>query len=223
VSEEAIVSDSGHFFFVYISKDKDLVKEAKEVEERIVMGIKNDYEEHLRFSQLMGYPRCCFDFFFQRLKELPESHFVEFEAFKNTKNRLSYLLNNLMRGDEYLISHYPCRYDCTESIKYAKRVLEVIKETNPKLADRFIRILKLPVMKFEHTAGYVRFFDGKVEGNKIKYSGCWGFETLYRLFEKGNVLVDEREKIKIFRNDVCIDEYKKRTERDGTIFDFKFA
>jgi hypothetical protein len=220
VSDDTNVSDSGRFFFVYISKDKNLVKEAKEVEERITMGIKNDYEEHLRFSQLMGYPRCCFDFFFENVKKNPTTHLIEFEAHKNTK-KFSYLLNNLLRGNEYLISHYPCRYDCPKSMKYAKYVLRLIKETDPELADRFIKILKLPIMKFERTAGYVRFFDGRVEENKIKYSGCWGFETLYRLFEKGNVLLAERKRIKIFRNGVYIDEYKKETERDGIIFDFR--
>jgi len=216
-----VKDDSEKFFYVYISKDKESCKEAKIVEEKIVMGIKNDYEEHLKFSQLMGYPRCCFDFFFEEMKCLQESHLIEFKAFKNTKSNFSYLLNNLLRGDEYLISHYPCSYDCKESKKYAKKVLESLGILNEKKANDFIKLLKLPVMKFEKVASYVRFIDGKVNKNIVEYSDCWGSEDLCKIFRKGRKIENGKDSIIILNNKIKVGEYRKKSEGDGILFDFK--
>ncbi|MEM5806794.1 MAG: hypothetical protein QW474_00190 [Candidatus Aenigmatarchaeota archaeon] len=219
--DTTISTDNSGHFYVYISKEEQLAKEAKKVEEDIITRKKADYESHLKFSHLMGYPECCFNFFFNKVNLFPaESHMIEFEAYKNTK-KFSFYLNNLIRGDHYLISHYPCTYNCRKSIQYAKSVLKSIEKIKPALAIEFKKLLKYPVVKFLKVGHYLRLIEGEIHDNTITYSDCWDTLSFDSKFKKGNKIEVHNSEIKIFRDSVLIDKYKKENEFDGVVFPFR--
>ncbi|MDD5145921.1 MAG: hypothetical protein PHF44_03725 [Candidatus Pacebacteria bacterium] len=218
------------FVFAYFSKYKKLAKEAKDVEYNIFVKNEKSYKTLLRFSQLMGYPKCCFDFFLSGWKKIisdktscvrPDQ--FEYISHQNTKEVFSFYLNNLIKGNNYyLISHLPHSYNCKPSIEYAKKVLTAIKKVNPEIAEKITTILKYPVMKFLNRGQYLRFIKGKVKNdNEIVYEVSEGDDKLNKKFIKGNKILAERTKIKIFKNKKLVDVYNKKNKLDGVIFDFK--
>lgn len=222
--DDTVISPSGPFIYVYISKSKRLVKEAKQIEEKIFIKNQKSHSLFLRFAELMGYPKCCFNFFLNYIRKHSAVRFylIEYDIHKNTQGNFSFYLNNLVRGDYYLISHHPCSYNCGPSIKYAKKVLSAIRKVNPKIACRIKALLKFPVLKFLNRAQYLRFINGKVKSRaEIIYKISEGDDKLNRKFKKGNRILVGRDKIEIFKDKTLVDIYKKKNELDGVIFDFK--
>ncbi len=220
--DDTIISPFGPFVYVYISKSKQLSKEAKKTEEDIFLKRQFFYEKSLRFSQLMGYPKCCFDFFRNYMKNNSHrSDLIEHNIYKNTDGKFSFYLNNLIRGDYYLVSHYPCSYNCELSVIYAKKVLKSIKIVNPEIAGKTLILLKSPVIKFIRRGYFMRFTGAGAQNNEIVYKNCEGDEGLVKKFIKGNRLEVGKKKIKIFKDDLLVDVYDKKNELDGVIFDFK--
>ena len=112
-------------FFVYIAKTKETAQQAKFFEER---GLD------LPLGLLLGYPRCCVDFFCQSFNE------------NNTNLELkpnNIWTNTIQRNKDWvLISHFPCSSDCKESIYLAQQRWETIKREDSHLAQEMMKNLK---------------------------------------------------------------------------------
>lgn len=222
--DDTLLAPGGDSVYVYISRSAALAARAKKCEEGILARKKPSYADSLEFSALMGYPRCCFDFFLKFVTGRPSepSHLAECEALRNTGSSPSFYLNNLIRGDHYLVSHYPCSYRCGPSLKYAKALLGEMREVRPALAAKLARLLKDPVIKFTGKGSYVRLGGGRAgEGGTVHYRDCDGEARLADRFAKGDSLRTLKSSIKIFKDGLPVDVYRKKNKDDGTIFVFE--
>ena len=131
--------------YLYISQDEDKVYKAHMLEE---------IKDNRKLGRLLGYPECCINFF------CTHSHLMN----KITMDLSLYSLSNTHRNPPYpfytnnivghfgygLISHFPCKYTCTESIKLGKKYFDVINDYSPDLAHRIKQILVSPILYTEH-------------------------------------------------------------------------
>lgn len=220
------LSPKGKSVYVYISRPEKLAEEAKRIEEAFHGRNGGSYRTMLRFSRLMGYPKCCFDFY-ERFNRQPSgdrcrSHQIEYAARRNTRGGFSFYLNNLSRWDGYLVPHFPCSYNCRPSIEYAKKVLLAISDLDPELALKYAALLKFPVMKFLGHGWYVRYIGGKAgSGGTVVYRASSGENEVSNKFSRGNKVIVGKKKIKIFKDNPLVGAYDKKSELDGVVFDFK--
>ncbi|MEA3430465.1 MAG: DUF483 domain-containing protein [Nanoarchaeota archaeon] len=136
-----------YIYFLYFSKNKDSIVKAKKYDllinkplnnetktnyNKLNEFIENHKESQRRLGELLGYPKCCVEFYIKivinkLLSEISkESKFV-IESIKNSK-KFSSLINNLSRNR--LISHFPCSYECDKSKRYAKELLNSVENHN---------------------------------------------------------------------------------------------
>ncbi|MBI2652585.1 hypothetical protein HYX00_03920 [Candidatus Woesearchaeota archaeon] len=121
------------YLFVYLSKNKEIAEKAKLVEEN---------NNHYEFGLLLGYPRCCCEFFQKNfnennadltLKILENSNGYEFPFYNNIAAR---------HFDVSLLSHFPHSFECKPSIEIAKTNLKIIQKHSKQLAVMFSGILQ---------------------------------------------------------------------------------
>ncbi len=163
------------YFFVYVSKNRDLAEKAK-----IAEGKNN----HFEFGLILGYPKCCCDFFEKNfdenntdltLKTLKYSTGVEFPFHTNIAAR---------HFDVSLLSHFPHSFNCKPSIEMAKNNLKVIEKHSKQLAAMISGILQGAVI---YTMGEGVFLLRNYEKNEN--------EILYR-----NVLSTAKSKLYFLLN-----------------------
>ena len=138
--------------YLYISKDRQSAELANQYEtelskplnytkENFVAKIEEYFkaQEELqnKLGELFGYPKCCIAEFIRFNKsEFLKVHTAyndnnekqetipnyAINTYNNTQNKeqFNFLLNNLCK--RHLISHFPCSYECKESIRYAKKI-----------------------------------------------------------------------------------------------------
>lgn len=220
------LSPQGGSVYAYISKSRELAREAKRIEEDIRAKNAGFHEKSLRFSRLMGYPDCCF-YFYERanrlaLKACSRRQDIEYRARQNTSGRFSFYLNNLSRWDGYLVPHFPCSYNCRPSIDYARNVLLVMEDFAPEPALKLAALLKFPVIKFFQPGRYARFIGGRLtSAGTIVYRASIGEGGIGGRFSQGNKVTVGKKEIKIFKDDILIDAYQKENDLDGVIFSFQ--
>ncbi|MBT4351652.1 DUF483 domain-containing protein [archaeon] len=117
--------------FVYISKDEYL-------------AVKSHYYEivhdHKNLGKFLGYPKCCSEFFSNNFDSESDLNNIFIEKAAKDSNLYSYYNNILNRHKDYaLIFHFPCKFDCKESIKIGKNNLNLLDNKNKK---EFINNLK---------------------------------------------------------------------------------
>jgi len=121
------------YFFVYLSKSRETAEKAKSMEWQ---------NNHLELGLLLGYPKCCCEFFERNfnekstdltLKTLENSDGYEFPSYTNIAAR---------HFDISLLSHFPHSFECNPSIEIAKNNLRIIKKHSEQLAGMFLGILR---------------------------------------------------------------------------------
>ncbi len=138
------VYDSPERVFVYISKDRQLAKNAKDAESR---------RDDKGLGRILGFPECCTDFYKDRIKDVKIHPDFVYESHVNTKGKHDHHINNCFYDSDLdfassLIFHFPCSYSCKESIALAKRLLDHINNWMPEEAALMERRLKMPVIYF---------------------------------------------------------------------------
>ncbi len=127
------ISAQKGYFFAYLSKDKETAEKAGLLEER---------NKHKEFGLLLGYPKCCCEFFEKNfdenstdltLKTLNNSDGCGFPFYTNIAAR---------HFDVALLGHFPHSFDCKPSIEIAKNNLKTIQKYSPQLATMFSGILQ---------------------------------------------------------------------------------
>jgi hypothetical protein len=112
--------------FVYMSKDE-------------LMAAMAAYYEHKgddrNLGLILGYPECCVNFF---LKCFSENN-------PDPVHKPTNPYTNLTKRDKdcVILSHFPCSSDCIESIKLAKKYLQVILMLDTQRAEEIIETLGL--------------------------------------------------------------------------------
>ncbi len=111
-------------YFAYISKDETNAYRASYYEL---------LSNHRELGLLLGYPACCVDFFcraFSAAHPNPEIH--SSSPYTNLSKR---------HEDCVLLSHFPCRAACGESIALAKRCFRLLQEIEPERAEQLWKAL----------------------------------------------------------------------------------
>ena len=125
-------AEKGYLIF-YISKNKITAEKAKIAEED---------NNHLELGLLLGYPKCCCEFFVKNfseqnadltLKTLENSDGFEFSFYANIAAR---------HFDVNLLSHFPHSFQCRHSTEIAKKNLRIIQKDSEQLAVLFSGILQ---------------------------------------------------------------------------------
>ncbi|MFH0701273.1 MAG: DUF483 domain-containing protein [Candidatus Woesearchaeota archaeon] len=113
-------------YFVYISKDESRA---------LLAGYAEMMNRHKELGEILGYPECCINFFIHHFRQ------------DNTNLELlptNEWTNLSKRGEDcVLLSHFPCRSDCQESIELAQNYFETIKKVDAERAEEMLNILKL--------------------------------------------------------------------------------
>jgi len=122
------------------------------------------------------------------------------------------------------ISHIPCSYDCQESIKIGKKIQLLLKEYAPAIEKVVSFTLSKPLLFFDLFKWVI--FDGHFEENTLFYEkvippiSLIDFSLLLKI-RKGNKILINDNKIKIFKDNLLLYSYSKNNEMDGFILDFK--
>mgnify|MGYP001577116047 FL=1 len=172
-------SRKGHFF-VYLSRNKDLAEKARIAEEK---------NNHFELGSILGYPKCCCDFFEKNfnenntdltLKTLKYSHGLEFPFYSNIAAR---------HFDVSLLSHFPHSFECMPSIEMAKSNLKSIEKHSKQLAVMFSGILQCAVV-YTIEDGIFLLRNYEKNNNEIIYGNVLGTakSKLYFLLNSGNKL-----------------------------------
>lgn len=143
-------------------------------------------------GRLLGYPECCAR---RYVKDLPEQA-TAYDILMRTKGPLSWYLNNVFNPQTrpvmsdrkkdmpklrkienanikdgtyqlYLISHFPCSYNCERSIKIGKKIFGAIQKNNSSDASLTEEILKKPILFFD--AYHWIVFNGTVKENDVLF------------------------------------------------------
>jgi hypothetical protein len=96
-------------FFLYLSKDEKLAELARDFE---------DQQDDKNLGFVLGYPNCCIDFFCANFSENNVNPQIESSnPFTDISGR---------DKDIVIISHFPCKEDCVESVILGKKYLSVL-------------------------------------------------------------------------------------------------
>ena len=130
-------SEEHGYFSVCISKIKELAEKA------------NAYQEnnmHLELGIVLGYPKCCCDFFKEQFNE--NNYDLTLSALENSEGyEFPFQTNIATRHfDISLLNHFPCNFNCKPSIEIAKENLGIIKNFSEQLHGSFINIMKCTVL-----------------------------------------------------------------------------
>ena len=192
--------DKGHFF-AYVSKSADEAQKA-----RFYEHICNDE----RLGELLGYPSCCVKFYKDNYEKAAQMHDDYcFFSIANTKENPLFYTNNMLRFfDVALVSHFPCSFECVDSLFQAKRRLEAIRRYNPALADYVADVLRGPVIA--HAGTGIHAIKGcRKKGDKIFYKDVWltSPNPIHNLLISGNnIQLVHRNHVKIFQNETLVHE-----------------
>lgn len=115
----------GYFFF-YISKKQELADRAKAYEQ---------FGMHFELGIILGYPKCCVDFFSQNFNK--DNTDLTLNTLNNTQSSEFPFYTNIASRhfDISLISHFPCKFTCNNSILIAKENLETISKISKQFAE----------------------------------------------------------------------------------------
>ncbi|MCD4784757.1 MAG: DUF483 domain-containing protein [Candidatus Eremiobacteraeota bacterium] len=217
----------------FISRSPDKIEEARKLtwynlfvgEHQLVQPAIDNF----RYGATLGFPDCCVRFYAgHNGRFLDDNHTWEwntpFEVYRNTRGEFSFLCNHIpMDHCYFLIHHYPCSYNCPETIKLAGDILEGIRSIDREYGDKIERYLKLPYLLFNEKKAFV--FEGEIKGNRITYSDCHFLGdkrdlATYMDITKGDCVEVHEDYIVVFRGSNEITRYPLEGDFEGKIYKF---
>lgn len=125
---------------LYISRDGETARRAAET-----MG--HSFENSVRFDRLqgeyLGYPGCCNEHFvnvYDRWKGTTTPSMLLGHYRKEKGGAFNFVMNVFRRFlGESILSHYPCRLGCPESVRLGGTYLEGLQKVAPKMAKQLKR------------------------------------------------------------------------------------
>ncbi|MFH1510425.1 MAG: DUF483 domain-containing protein [Candidatus Woesearchaeota archaeon] len=197
----------GHYF-MYVSRTQDLIELAK----------KYDLYDQDRFGELMGYPRCCIDYY-SRVSNSPPVH--EVYGYVHSKRPLFWQNNYLLRfnSNYYLHAYFLCSFDCMDSRKRGQKIFEAIRKFDEVYARKIEHHLKLPILLDDTRPGGILHnwdrlkgvvFNGSWHNNIIVYSGqlsLWQ-GAYFPIFSKSNQVLINADSMYLYSDGRLIGKIK---------------
>jgi len=186
--------------FLYFAKDINDAKKAFEIEKQLTTKSNSeDKKQNLntQLGKLFGYPDCCIQSFI-RNKNLD----FAINSFNNS-TKLNFILNNL--NPKRIISHFPCSYQCEESIKNAKILLNHVQ--NKKEIEEE---LKKDILVWNESSFMI--FNNKFQNNEVNYKDIQTIgisKEFHDFLYEGNKIINTNSTFSIFKDDEEIFSYKK--------------
>lgn len=152
------------YFFVYISKQKELAERAK---------ILENENKHKELGVLLGYPECCAEFFEENYREeSKKQNDFTLVSLKNSDGfQFPFYTNIVSRHfDIALLNHFPCSFNCKDSIELAKKHLGIIEKDDKETAEIIKGMLKGAVV-YTETNGVFLLRYPRLDFNRLYYKG----------------------------------------------------
>ena len=195
------------------------------------------------FGALLGYPKCCTDFFVEKMqmfgRELP-GKFIP-------NKRIDFRFNNLLNGvsNHSLSFHEPCSYTCQASEGYLKRIYSAVCKEEPGFGRELERYLRVPYLvvfnlglhmseAWDRRMGFC--FDGEVDSGIISYRKSFFFRTRFPEYEKegtdmgierlkqavarGNRIECGEKSVSVYMDKGLLGEFERRESLHISLFDF---
>lgn len=130
------------FFFVYVSQDKNLVKNAKEFEAA---------NNHRELGLSLGYPESSCNFFEEKFDANHTD--LTLDTFDNSEGFVFPYHTNIAgrHFDLSLLSHFPATFTDEPSIQMAKTHLAIIEKHAPQMKQIMENFLKSAVLYTDHS------------------------------------------------------------------------
>ncbi len=178
------------FSTVFVSHEEHMASELSELEKRSSEARNRREEEAVirRTGELLGYPRCCVEYFVRAENQDVSALFKNATA-RNTRGEALWPCNNIL--PHRLIGHFPHSYGCEKTAALALKHLNALRNYLPKKLEELVPVkhkkngmlqvildnldthLKLPVLYWDFFRYLV--FDGETDGNTIRYRRVWSF------------------------------------------------
>jgi len=195
-------SRKGHLF-VYISKTKNFAEKAKIAEEK---------NNHFELGLILGYPKCCCDFFEKNFDENNTDLTLKILRYSNGFE-FPFQMNIAARHfDVSLLSHFPHSFNCEPSIEIAKNSLKIIEKHSKQLAVMFSGILQSTVV-YTMEEGIFILKNYEKTNDEIIYSN-----VLSTAKSKLYFLLNSNNKLKIInKNKFIVNDVNIRGDKFGVM------
>ena len=219
----------------FISRSPEMVEQARQLTWYNLFADNRQLTQPLidnyRYGATLGFPDCCVKFYAAHNALIYDGRRcwgfnTPHQVYDNTRGEFSFLCNYVPMDHHYfLIHHYPCSYNCPETIKLAEKLLSGIKSMEPQFAQAIVETLKLPYLVFGEKRAFA--FRGRiVKGNEIIYSHCRFLgdprdQNDYREIQEGNRVTTEQGRVKVFRDDRELAGYPDEEPYRARICNFK--
>lgn len=197
-----------------ISKSKKKLKEYYELEKK--------YAGSFQLGKYLGYPSCC-------VEEFSKNRNHPIKTFSNTEGKLNFRLNYLYNFDSrkfnyqefnricksyhlsglYLIPHMPCSFNCKESIKYAQKLLNILRLDFRGYYRKLVFYLKKPTLYFNDFVFFPLI--GKIGNNSLSYQGFIRIHNrlptrIVESLQRGNLIKEENSNLHIYRDNYYVNK-----------------
>lgn len=181
-------------------------------------SLEREYEQYKTLGEYLGYPVCCQIEYVNNIKyknNLPNKTLL------NTRGELNFLLNYLYSFDSrkfdyvkfnristlynfsniYLIPHIPCSFNCKSSIKYATKLLNIIKLYLPQYYKKIVFFLSKPILFLNDFIFFPLI--GEIDNDTIVYHNFikihrWLSIKTLKLLQSGNLIRKENNIFNIY-------------------------
>jgi hypothetical protein len=100
--------------------------------------------DHVRLGKAFGYPDCCVDFFLRHNDWARQNTIAE--AVRRSGS-FRWETNCLTKHTPWMLSyHMPCSFDCAESIRYGRGVMEAVRAWDAEYADAIAAFMRRPCL-----------------------------------------------------------------------------
>lgn len=171
-------------------------------------------------GKYLGYPTCCQEKFKINIKQGKNNNGPTL-TLQNTKGKMNFLLNYLYNldsrqfnytkyneisksyflGNVYLIPQIPCTFNCENSIKFAEKLLNLIKSYAPIYYKRMLFILKKPILFFDDFTFFP--LNGRTGNNSVSYNSFFIVHNrlpikIVKLLKNGNLICKDSDVVRMY-------------------------
>lgn len=130
---------------------------------------------HVELGLMLGYPRCCIDFFCHHKKDALTYFNDDYSPISamHTKGFGNKLLNTFHRVSGHsIVSHFPCSFNCLSTLPIASRRVEILHLHDKELLDDTTKLLSQVVnySSRKELQQKITEVDGVVDGDYLEYS-----------------------------------------------------
>jgi hypothetical protein len=151
---------------LYVAKDMAVAESTRSLD-RMAVDSNEDHTEEL--GDALGYPSCCVKAYISLERRWPNR--LPIQAAASRTRRYHARLNNVCLKRFTWISHFPCRYDCEESLALANAAAEQLSEINPQLVQLLDNALGMPRVYF-HDDRQAVLVDARRSGREMNFEAA---------------------------------------------------